>query len=117
MCASWCYLCRAENWDGCVNMQYVGGWVRHTMKKVTAVGVAQGRAERAALAAQVAADITGNEDAVALFTNQGDRGELMWLMKQEGKPWVVPAGGSVTCPISEEKCGEGESVMRGYYYA
>ena len=38
-------------------------------------------------------------------------------MKLEGKPWVVPAGGSVTCPISEEKFGEGEPVMKGHYYA
>ena len=68
------------------------------------------------IAAVVAAEITGEEQAVALFTKEGVRGERMWLIKPEGKPWVVPEGTTVTCPVSKEKFGAGEPVMRGHYY-
>ena len=66
------------------------------MKKVDEKGVAANGSARAEIAAVVAAEITGEEQAVALFTKEGVRGERMWLIKPEGKPWVVPEGTTVT---------------------
>ena len=81
------------------------------MKKVNTKGVGAHRGARAEMAKTIASEITGDEQAVALFSKE-DRGQNMWLIKPQGKPWVVPQGATVTCPVSKEKFGAGEHVMK-----
>ena len=113
-----CGPCRNEDWDRCINMEYVGGWRRHKFEYATGAGVRDlhHNAERRRRADQLADSLIGNEEAVALYTTEGICGERMWLMKPTCKPWTVGKGETHSCPMSGEEFGQGERVLQGEYY-
>merc|ERR1711990_195141 len=72
-------------------------------------------AQRKEIAHAIADKIKGNEDAIALFTNEDAAGEHMWLMKPKGKAWKVQEDEFI-CTKSGEKFEKGERVIKGEYY-
>ena len=114
-----CGPCRNEDWSGCVNMEYVGGWKRHKFEYVAGAGVRDlhHSAERQRRADELADSLTGTEQAVALYTTEGSVADgRMWLMKPTNKPWKVSKNEKHTCAVSGEVFGPGERVLEGEYY-
>ena len=110
-----CHSCRREyNPANCSNIAYVGMLMRGEMSRKGAVG--DNRALRRQLAHAIADELTGHEDAVAVFTQLGEvRGERMWLLKPKGKPYVLTQ--RFKCTVSGEEFDAGERVLQGWYYA
>ena len=110
-----CHNCRAERWSQCCNRRYVGKWKRHELQKLNKVGVELRRVTRRDLSDAIANDLTGEEEAVAVFTQLGSGGQSYWLLKPTGKPWIVQ-NNAFECPISKEKFEVGERVIQGEWY-
>ena len=111
-----CGPCRREEWSTCVNKKYAGIWKHREIVKDNGRSDRELTAARYKRADDLADSLVGDEDAVALYTKEGAHGERMWLMKPTGKPWVVAENDSHRCPISGEKFGPGERVLKGEYY-
>ena len=111
-----CDACRKENWDQCVNTEYVGHWKRVPIQEVGGASDREHSAQRARRADGLADSLTGDDTVVALYTTEGSYGERMWLMKAKGQPWVVPPNTKHKCAVSGEKFGPGERVLKGEYY-
>ena len=109
-----CHSCRHEYDPAkCSNSAYIGPLVRAEMRRKREVG--DNRARRRELATVIAHELTGDEDAVAVFTSLGaGRGERVWLLKPKGKPYVLKQ--KFKCPISGEEFDLGERVLQGWWY-
>lgn len=108
-----CHSCRKEYDPAkCYNMRYIGQLMRGEMRKKRAVG--DNRAIRREQANTIADQLTGNEDAVAIFTQLGEGTQRMWLLKPKGKPYVLKK--KFQCTVSGEKFDAGERVLQGWWY-